>query len=224
MPLYTIGHSNHSPEAFLALLQQHGITALADVRSHPYSRYLPHFSQSTLKALLVDAGIRYVFLGKELGARPQDPDCYDHQGKATYEKIAATSLFQQGLERLLEGTQTHAIALMCAEKDPLNCHRAILVCQHLRSHQPNIQHILSDGSLEPHATLETRLLQKHKLLPKPEPAESQLSLFADLSEASDLSAGSTDEATSTSEAALQIAYRLQGAAIAYVETPEASDG
>jgi uncharacterized protein (DUF488 family) len=74
--LFTIGHSNHTIEAFIELLQQHGISVLADVRSHPYSRHLPHFSASALKAALVEAKIRYVFLGKELGARPDNPNCY----------------------------------------------------------------------------------------------------------------------------------------------------
>ncbi|GAB4461151.1 MAG: hypothetical protein OHK0037_09650 [Elainellaceae cyanobacterium] len=216
MPLYTIGHSNHSPDAFLALLRQHGITALADVRSHPYSRYLPHFTQPALKSLLDEAEIHYVFLGKELGARPHDPDCYDDQGKAPYEKIAATSQFQQGLQRVLNGTHTYQIALMCAEKDPLICHRAILVCQHLKSQYADIQHIGSDGSLEPHRDLETRLLKKYKLLPESTPfATHQLSLFTDLD--------TLPPASLSAEAALQEAYRLQGEAIAYVETQEITD-
>jgi uncharacterized protein (DUF488 family) len=83
MELFTIGHSNHSIDAFIALLQQHGITAVADVRSHPYSRFLPHFNQSALKAALLNAGIQYVFLGKELGARSADPSCYVN-GKLSY--------------------------------------------------------------------------------------------------------------------------------------------
>lgn len=216
MPLYTIGHSNHSPDAFLALLQQHGIMALADVRSHPYSRYLPHFTQAALKALLAEAGIHYVFLGKELGARPQDPTCYDERGKAAYEKIAATPQFQHGIQRILGGTRSHAIALMCAEKDPLICHRAILVCQHLKSQYADIQHIGSDGSLEPHRDLETRLLKKYKLLPESTPfATQQLSLFTDLD--------TLPAASLSAEAALQEAYRLQGEAIAYVETQEITD-
>jgi len=223
MPLYTIGHSNHSPDTFLALLRQHGITALADVRSHPYSRYLPHFSQAALKALLAKAGIHYVFLGKELGARPQDPTCYDEQGKAIYEKIAATPQFQQGIQRVLDGSQSHAIALMCAEKDPLTCHRAILVCQHLKSQYADIQHICSDGSLEPHAILETRLLKKHRLLPEDNKhSAQQLSLFAN--EFSQTSLDSTLSATEASaEAILQKAYRLQGEAIAYIETQKKTD-
>ena len=103
MELFTIGHSNLSIEAFVLLLQQHGITAVADVRSHPFSRYLPHFNKSEIKAYLSSVGIQYVFLGKELGARPEDLSCYDSSGKALYDRIAATPLFSAGIQRLLKG-------------------------------------------------------------------------------------------------------------------------
>ncbi len=160
--IFTIGHSNTDIATFLALLRQHAITALADVRSHPYSRYLPHFSGPALKAGLREAGIGYVFLGRELGARPEDPACYV-DGKALYAKIAATELFAAGLERLRKGMATERIALVCAEKDPLACHRAILVCRHLRRPGLAINHILADGGLEAHEQLEQRLLREHRL-------------------------------------------------------------
>jgi Uncharacterized conserved protein len=107
MELFTIGHSNLSIEAFVLLLRQHGITAVADVRSHPFSRYLPHFNQSEIKASLSSAGIQYVFLGKELGARPEDLSCYDVSGKALYDRIAATPLFSEGIQRLLKGAANY---------------------------------------------------------------------------------------------------------------------
>ena len=160
--IYTVGHSNGSAEAFIALLRQHRITAIADVRSHPYSRYLPHFSQPALKAALREAAIRYVFLGRELGARPDDPGCYDN-GRAVYARIAATPAFARGLERVRQGAATERIALLCAEKDPITCHRTILVCRHLRGPDLAIAHILADGSLEAHAALEQRLLRLHGL-------------------------------------------------------------
>ncbi len=130
--LYTIGHSNNNIEKFIALLQEHGVTAIADVRSHPYSRYLSHFSQAELKFHLKEAKLDYVFLGKELGARPEEDSCYV-DGKAVYEKIAARQSFAEGIERLIKGSEKYNIALLCAEKDPINCHRAVLVCQHLRN-------------------------------------------------------------------------------------------
>ncbi|EGK85555.1 DUF488 domain-containing protein [Microcoleus vaginatus] len=158
--LFTIGHSNLSIEAFVLLLQQHGITAVADVRSHPFSRYLPHFNKSEIKASLSSVGIQYVFLGKELGARPEDLSCYDSSGKALYDRIAATPLFSAGIERLLKGASNYKISLMCAEKDPLTCHRTILVCHKLKEFNFPINHILSDGNLESHQHLEERLLSK----------------------------------------------------------------
>lgn len=160
MKLFTIGHSNLSVEAFLLLLQKHEITAVVDVRSHPFSRYLPHFNQSEIKASLSSIGIQYVFLGKELGARPEDLSCYYVSGKALYERIATTSLFTKGIQRLLKGAASYKISLMCAEKDPITCHRTILVCRKLKDLNLQINHILSDGNLESHQDLEARLLNK----------------------------------------------------------------
>lgn len=212
MELFTIGHSNHSIDAFIGLLQQHGITAVADVRSHPYSRFLPHFNQSALKAALLDAGIQYVFLGKELGARSVDPNCYV-DGKASYEKIAATQLFSEGIQRILKGSQNYKISLMCAEKDPITCHRAILVCQHLRDFELKIKHILSNGYLESHEQLEDRLLVLHGLNYSAlnEAAPKQLSLFEELQlQESPIEQFSREDC-------LKQAYQQQGEQIAYVE-------
>ena len=201
--LFTIGHSNHSPESFLALLQQHNITAIADVRSHPYSKYLPHFNQKTLENLLKKYNIAYVFLGKELGARPDIPECYV-EGKAIYEKIASTDNFKTGLNRVAQGTKKYKIALMCAEKDPLTCHRAVLVCQHLKVFNLDIKHIHFDGNLENHKLLEIRMLRINKLENKE--LEGQLSLF------------SNDTIPKlTQEERIKKAYHQQGLKIAYVE-------
>lgn len=165
MELFTIGHSNHSIEAFILLLEQHGITAVADVRSHPFSRYLPHFNKSEITASLSAVGIQYVFLGKELGARPEDLSCYDTSGKALYDRIAATPIFASGIQRLLKGAVNYRISLMCAEKDPITCHRTILVCHKLKEFNFQINHILSDGSLESHQDVEARLLSKFNKTP-----------------------------------------------------------
>jgi uncharacterized protein (DUF488 family) len=205
-PLFTIGHSNHSPDQFVDLLLQHNVTALADVRSAPYSRYLPHFNKPALETLLPQQDIRYVFLGAELGARPEDPGCYV-EGKAVYEKIAATEVFSQGLKRLLKGLQKYRIALMCAEKDPLTCHRAILVCQHLVPYNLEIAHIHSNGELEFHEDLEERLLKAHHL--QDPPPSQQLSLLSSLDSDSNLEL-SRDQR-------IRQAYQQQGDKIAYVE-------
>lgn len=216
--LYTVGHSNHAIDTFIALLQQHGVTALGDVRSAPYSRYLPHFCQQPLQARLEKVGIRYVFLGRELGARPDDERCYV-DGKATYERIAATAAFAQGLDRVVAGSQRFAIALMCAEKDPLTCHRAVLLCQHLKPLGLDIHHILSQGNLEPHADLEQRMLTLHGLAQgDPESADTSPTAQLTLFDAADYAVGSRPLADPRSpEEKLQEAYQRQGDRIAYVE-------
>ena len=207
--LFTIGHSNLSLEEFVGLLKKHEITALADVRSHPYSRYLPHFNLAALKSALPNAGISYVFLGRELGARPDNPDCYV-EGKAVYENIAATELFSQGIDRIVKGSQNYTIALMCAEKDPIDCHRTILVCNHLRQFDLDINHILRDGNLQSHQQLENRLLDLYQLNPSQALQPVQLSLFDNPPTPSPSKKRSKEEA-------LQEAYTRQGDKIAYVE-------
>lgn len=145
--LYTIGHSNHSLETFLSLLKQHGITALGDVRSHPYSKHYPQFSYQFLKEELKKHRIVYVFLSKELGARSTDSNCYK-EGKVQYARLANTQTSQEGINRLQKGMESYRIALMCAEKDPLTCHRTILICRQIRAKDLTIKHILEDGSIE----------------------------------------------------------------------------
>ena len=117
---YTIGHSNHSIGQFIGLLRQHGITAIMDVRSAPYSRYHPQYNKDTLADSLEKEGINYVFLGKELGARPDDPTCYEN-GRVDFGRLAERKEFKSGLERVLQGCEKYRIALMCAEKEPLGC-------------------------------------------------------------------------------------------------------
>jgi uncharacterized protein (DUF488 family) len=153
---YTIGHSNHTIEKFVELLRAHAIAVIADVRSHPYSRFNPQFNRENLQAELRSADVQYVFLGKELGARSDDPACYV-DGKVEYDRLAQSTLFQAGLERLVAGAQSHRVALMCAEKDPLTCHRAILVSRHLEKRGVTSLHILEDGQLENHTDAIARL-------------------------------------------------------------------
>jgi len=162
--LFTIGHSNHPLERFLELLRQHGISAIGDVRSSPHSRFCPHFNQASLNSALARAGIAYVFLGKELGARPDDP-AYFVNGRVRYERLAARPEFQEGLDRVRRGMKEYRLALMCAEKDPLECHRMILVCRRLRSSELTIHHILTDGSLETNEVAERRLCDRLALRP-----------------------------------------------------------
>ncbi len=157
--VYTIGHSTHSAETLIDLLTKHDITAIADVRSKPYSRFNPQFNRENLIPALKNSGIAYVFLGNELGARPEDYRCYA-EDKIQYDLLAQTDLFQQGLRRVARGAARQRIALMCAEKDPLTCHRTILVCRHLVDRGIEALHILEDGCLESHDNALNRLLRE----------------------------------------------------------------
>jgi uncharacterized protein (DUF488 family) len=160
--ILTIGHSTQSAEQFLERLSRNAVTAVADVRSVPHSRRNPQFNRERLACVLQDSGIRYVFLGKELGARSSDESCY-LDDKVQYARLAQTELFRSGLERVLAGAATYRVALLCAEKEPLECHRTILVARELIRYRASVQHILIDGSLEPHADTLERLLKELKL-------------------------------------------------------------
>lgn len=157
LQILTIGHSNHSLEDLFALLARHDVTALADVRSQPHSGRYPHFCKAPLQAALKSNGLAYVFLGRELGARWEDPACLV-KGRVDFERVATMPQFGAGLERLREGAVHHRIALMCAEREPLDCHRTLLVARQLCSSGFEVAHILADGTLEPHESTVERLL------------------------------------------------------------------
>lgn len=159
--IFTIGHSTQSWEQFLELLLRHRIQAIGDVRSSPYSARFPQYNREVLARALRAANIRYVFLGDELGARRAERECYV-DGVARYDRIARTLAFRAGLARVQTGVARFRLALMCAEKDPLECHRTILVCRQFRNDM-DIRHILADGSLETHADAENRLLAEEKV-------------------------------------------------------------
>jgi len=156
--IFTIGHSNHPAGHFLSLLGRHGITALADVRTTPYSRFNPQFRRESLAAHLQAAGIAYVFLGEELGGKRQG---------VTQDEIARSDSFRRGLQRLREGAERYRVAFMCAEREPLDCHRTILVARHLKSSGLAIRHILADGRIEEHESVERRLVEQTGQAPPP---------------------------------------------------------
>lgn len=153
----TIGHSTHDSEAFVALLQRYGVTEAADVRSSPYSRFNPQFNRETLANRLAARGIEYVFPGKELGGRPDDASCYEN-GRVRYDRVSKIPSFQEGLQRIVRDMNGRRIALMCSEKEPLECHRTLLVAQALQAQGIAVEHILANGDLETHAAAMGRLL------------------------------------------------------------------
>ena len=155
----TIGHSTHPYERFLDLLRRAGVTAIADVRSSPYSRQFTQYNKETLSSELRADGITYVFLGRELGGRPKERRFYC-DGVADYERMAKSPEFKAGLDRVVEGAKKYRIALMCSEHDPLDCHRCLLIGRALVERGIQVSHILSDGSIVPHAGIEEALLEQ----------------------------------------------------------------
>ncbi|MEH3022981.1 MAG: DUF488 domain-containing protein [Pseudomonas oryzihabitans] len=155
--ILTLGHSNHPLARYVELLKAQGVTAVADVRSQPYSRHVPQYRREALREGLAAAGIAYVFLGAELGARSPEPAHYE-QGRVRYDRLAASAPFQRGLVRLEQGQAHWRIALLCAERDPLTCHRGLLVAPCLVRRGLAVRHIHPDGRLESQVELEDRLL------------------------------------------------------------------
>ena len=162
-PVFTIGHSNHSLDTFLSLLGTHGVDLVADVRSTPYSRWVPHFNKNALGSALKQSGISYEYVGEELGGRPGDPSCYDENGQVMYDKVAATDPFQDALSVMMHAANERSVVLMCAERDPLECHRTLLVSKALVERGVAVEHILADGGLESYDSALNRLLDKFKL-------------------------------------------------------------
>lgn len=162
-PIFTIGHSNHSMGAFISLLHEHGIHEVVDVRSSPYSRYTPHFNFDMISGALEQKGISYSFRGGELGGRPADQSCYDSDGRVLYDRIADTDPFDGSIGSLVRSADERRIVLMCAEKQPLDCHRTLLIAPALAERRVTVEHILADGSLESHGDAMNRLMDSFRL-------------------------------------------------------------
>jgi uncharacterized protein (DUF488 family) len=154
-PLYSIGHSNHPWETFLGLLQRHEIQVLADVRSAPYSKYSPHFDRRPLEAATREAGLEFVYLGRELGGRPDGDEYYDEDGHVRYWRRAQAAEFLTGIERLERGRARYRIAMMCSEEDPAECHRHLLIARVLGERGVAVAHIRGDGRLQAAGELES---------------------------------------------------------------------
>ncbi|RLI42511.1 DUF488 domain-containing protein [Candidatus Bathyarchaeota archaeon] len=133
MQIWTIGHSNRSLETFLNLLNEHEIQVLADVRRFPTSK-LEHFKREALEKWLPKQGIKYVWLGEELGG-------YRRGG---YKKHMRTKLFREGIKKLLEIARTKRTCIMCMEVNPKYCHRRF-ISAHLERKGVRVIHIINKG-------------------------------------------------------------------------------
>lgn len=170
--LLTLGYGKRAIDEALALLRQHDIGYLADIRSTPYSRYHPEFSHDALKRHLAESGISYLYMGEELGGRPKDTTCYDAQGRVDYVACRRRPAFRQGIKRLHTAWEGgHRVALLCSEARPEQCHRSKLVGAVLAEEGINVIHLDEDGSPLTQDEVMTRL------------QGGQISLFADLSPA-----------------------------------------
>ena len=156
--LMTIGHSNLPADRFITLLRDSKVSAIIDVRSVPFSRWCPWFSSKPLATGLAAGGVAYLQLGDELGGRPRDPQLYC-EGIADYEAMARRPEFGAGLDRVIDETRRHRVCLLCSEREPLDCHRCLLVGRALAERGVTPGHIRADGTIEPHAMTEQRLLK-----------------------------------------------------------------
>lgn len=186
--IYTIGYSSYGIDEFVSTLLKMSIEVLVDVRTNPFSKYRPEFDKEKLKNILNKNCIKYLYLGKELGGRPEGREYYKN-GKVSFELLSESPIFMKGLRRLSEGANVYTIVLMCAEKDPLNCHRGILISKKLHMQGNDVNHILEDGNIETMQDMEERLLRHLKL--------EQYELFPD------------------SDTLLSKAYRIQEAHVSY---------
>jgi len=151
--VFSVGHSNHAMEKFLSLLELFDIDVLVDVRSHPHSKHAPQFASADLKRELSNCGIKYLYLGKELGGRPDDRGYYDDNGYVLYSEWARSAVFLEGIERLEHGIAKYKIAIMCSEENPTHCHRRLLITPVLIDRGIEVSHIRGDGALQPEADL-----------------------------------------------------------------------
>lgn len=193
MECYTIGYSGYTVKQFLEMLKHFQINYVLDVRSVPYSKFAPQFNRELIQKSLASGKIHYAFMGKYLGARPEDRSLYS-DGYLDFEKMKESDLFKTGLQSVIRGIEKgNHIALMCAEKDPLNCHRAVLVGKALADSEVNVLHILQDGTIKTQSDLDNEMLDLYF------PERRQPNLFE----------------TKSQEEYLKEAYRKRNAEIGY---------
>ena len=166
--LFTVGHSNHRLEVFVELLKRHGIQVLVDTRSYPYSRHVPHFNREELSRRLKEEGINYLYLGRELGGRPDEEEFYDEEGHVLYYRLAESPIFLVGIERLEKGIRKYRVAIMCSEENPSICHRHLLVGRVMAQRGTKIHHIRGGGAVQADADLPAPTNEQRSLFDLPE--------------------------------------------------------
>lgn len=205
--LFTVGCSTHSIENFLKLLKIHKVNSVVDVRSVPFSAYTNQFNKDNISAFCMRNSIFYMHMGREFGAQREEKDLYSHDNKGYYvdfSKVANASVFLSGIDRILNGLRKgYNIALMCTEKDPIDCHRAILVARNFAIRNTDVKHILFDGSLLNQNELNDRLVKLYN---------SKQDIEMDLFHNDNSKVGEKDDMLYN---ALTNAYKLRGIEIAF---------
>ncbi|MDU8351502.1 DUF488 domain-containing protein [Pseudomonas syringae pv. actinidiae] len=163
--IFSIGYAGLSQEAFLALLEKHQIQCIADVRSSPYSKAFPNYNKENMPVWLKSQRIHYVYLGAELGPRSNESSHYDNNGQVQFDRLSQTPQFDKGIRRLENGAQKMNVAIMCAEKDPMTCHRSLLVAEYSKTSQLEFSHIMQDGSLETQQEMVDRAMKTYQITP-----------------------------------------------------------
>lgn len=151
--VYTVGHSTRPIEELIALLREHGVQTLVDVRRYPGSRRHPQYSREALEASLAEAGIRYVHepdLGGRRAARPDSPHtAWRVEAFRGYADHMETPEFQAALDRLIRRAAGETVAILCAEAVPWRCHRR-LISDALVAKGVKVLHILGPGRADLH--------------------------------------------------------------------------
>ena len=146
--VYTIGHSNQPGSEFLELLKTQDIELLVDVRSKPRSQFSPQFNRKAIQNQLEAQGIRYLYMGDELGGHPSQDEFYNKKGRVVYERVAPLKEFRRGIKRIVEESEQQTLALMCAEEDPRECHRHPLLASALTDRGVRVLHLRGNGTVQ----------------------------------------------------------------------------
>lgn len=194
--VFTIGYTSFGLEKFVEVLKKYKINCLIDVRSTPKSSYYKDFDDVNLLPYLKNYGILYRNYKREFGARQENQSFYNDKGYLDFEVFAKSRQFNEGIEKIKKAQDMgYIVCLMCAEKDPINCHRTILIARNLDKQGFEVKHILATEDLCGQNEIDNRLLSKYF------PNRSQISLFS--------------ENNLTDEEALERAYKIRNEEIGF---------
>ena len=193
--VYTIGYSGFSIDDFVTTLKKHNISLVVDVRSSPFSSYFPQYNRDSLEIFLKMHGIYYRSYPSEFGARQNDRKYYCKEGYLDFEVFSRSEPFLKGISKLCNSMeQNYTFTLLCAEKDPICCHRTILVARAFFERGYNVVHLLTNGKTITQQEINKQLIEKYY------PNRDQMTFF---------------ETVQDDDTLLKIAYKKQNAEIGH---------